>query len=550
MNIPFMPPFFAGGSAISGAQRSSSALLSPRPRRSLRAAFWVDRHPSLVLFALLSFYCVLVSFQASLKLLWADELITLALAMQPGIPGVWRALVAGADPNPPLIHLLVQASIHIFGRGALAVRLPAMLCTVCTLALLWAMLRRWVRPVFAALGVLVFMATRGFDYAYDARSYAPLMACTVAALVFWVWLPGSSGWRRTLFHAGLMTALAGAVSSNYYGVLAILPVGAGELARMRLARKIDTGTWLAMLLGMAPLFWYLPLVRHNLAEFGPHAWNRPKAGMILSSYLELVEAIFWPVLLLAGYALRKRLVRFGIPRPEFVAVGVLLFYPVLGYLLAAAGSAMISPRCVVPVCCGFGLAAGLLGQRIFGQAPRASVAVVLFLLTWVTIREAVCARLLLDQRRAFLALRDEVQRDAHGRILAADSAFTLPLYFYSRKEIQARMVFPVDFTAIHRYEADDSGEENLWAGRNGVFPFPVLPVRSLYPLQAGDLSLARPNGWLAHEVERAGWKVVPVSSPAEGMWDHLGGVFTPMGHAETRELRLVDSRTNGMMEAP
>ena len=470
--------------------------------------------------------------------------------MQPGFPGVWQALVAGADPNPPLIHLLVQASTHIFGRGPLAIRLPAMLCTFCTLALLWAMLQQWVRPVFAAAGVLVFMAARGFDYAYDARSYAPLMAFTVAALAFWVWLPGSSGWRRTLFYAGLMTALAGAVSSNYYGVLAIFPVGAGELARMRLAKKVDAGAWLAMLLGMAPLLWYIPLVRHNLAEFGPHAWNRPEAGMILSSYLELVEAIFWPVLLLVGYALRKRLVRFGVPRPEFVAVGVLLLFPFLGFGLAKTGSAMISPRCVAPVCCGFGLAAGLLCQRIFGQASRAGLAVVLFLLTWVTIREVVCARLLLDQRRAFLILRDEVQRDAHGRILVADSAFALPLFFYSRKEVQARMVFPLDFPAIHRYEADDSGEENLWAGRNGVFPFPIIVFSSLYPLQAEDLVMARPDGWLAHEAQAAGFKVVPVPSRAEGMWDHLGGVFTPMGHAETRELRVVGSRTNGMMEAP
>ena len=211
---------------------------------------------------------------------------------------------------------------------------------------------------------------------------------------------------------------------------------------------------------------------------------------------------------------------------------------------------MISPRCVVPVCCGFGLAAGLLCQRVFGRAPRAGLAVVLFLLTWVTIREAVCARLLLDQRRAFLILRDEVQRDARGRILVADSAFALPLYFYSSKEIQARMVFPIDFPAIHRYEADDSGEENLWAGRNGVFPFAIVPFSSLYPLQADDLAMARPDGWLAHEVEAAGFKVVPVPSRAKGLWNRLGGVFTPMGHAETRAWRVVGSRTNGMMEAP
>ncbi len=549
MNLPFMPPFFVCRPDISGAE-ISSALPSRRLSHSLRAALWVDRNPGLILLALLTFYCVLVVLQATLKLLWADELITLSIALQPGMTSVWRALVAGADPNPPLIHLMVKASTYFFGVGPLAVRLPAMSCIFCTLAFLWMILRRWVRPTFAVAGVMVFMATRGFDYAYDARSYAPLMAFTVGALALWIWLPNTYGWRRALLCTGLTAALAGAISSNYYGVLALLPVAAGELARVRLSKRMDTGVWLAMLLGLAPLFCYLPLIRHNLAEFGPHAWNRPAPGMVVSSYLELVEAIFWPTILLAGYALRKRLVRFRFPRPEFVAMGVLLLFPFLGFGLARAGSAMISPRCVAPVCCGFGLAAGLLCQRVFGRAPRAGLAVVLFLLTWVTVREAMCARLLLDQRHAFLALRDEVQRDVHGRILVADSAFALPLFFYSSKEVQARMVFPIDFVAIHRYEADDSGEENLWAGRSGVFPFPIVPLSSLYPLQAGDLALARPDGWLAHEVEAAGVQLAPVPSRVEGKWGRLGGVFTPMGHAETRELRVVASRGDGMMEAP
>ncbi len=548
MNVSFMPPFFARGPDVSGTKVSAS--LSRPPRHSFSAQLWIDHNPGLVLFTLLTFSCVLVFFQADLKLLWADELITLAVAKQPGIAGAWRALVSGADPNPPLLPLLVQASTHLFGLGPLAVRLPSMLCVFCTLVFLWALLRRWVRPVFAAAGVLVFMATRGFDYAYDARSYAPLMAFTLAAMALWMWIPGTSGCRRAFLCAGLTAALAGAVSSNYYGVLAVLPVAAGELAQARLSKKMDAGVWVAVVFGLSPLFWYLPLIRHNLAEFGPHAWNRPALGMIGASYLELVEAIFWPAALLAGYAVRKRLVSFRVPRPEFMPIAVLLVYPLLGYLLAAAGSAMISPRCVVPVCCGFGLAAGVLCQRVFGLAPRAGFAVVLFLLTWVTIREAVCARLLLDQRRAFLALRNEVQRDARGRVLLADSAFALPLFFYSSKTVQARMVFPIDFAAIHRYEMDDSGEENLWAGRNGVFPFAIVPFSSLYPLQPDDLAVARLDGWMAHKVEAAGFEIIPVPSRADAMWNRLGGVFTPMGHAETRTWRIVASCTNGMMEAP
>ena len=386
------------------------------------------------------------------------------------------------------------------------------------------------------------MSTRGFDYGYDARSYAPLMLFSLATLAFWMWLPGVSGPRRRWLYAGLTLALAGAVSSNYYGVLAILPVAGGELSQIHFSGRIRPGVWLAMALGMLPLFWYLPLIRHNLAEFGPHAWNPPQAGMVGASYLELVEAIFWPVLLLTGYALYKRLLGPSILRPEFIALAVLLAYPVIGYCFAWAGSAMISPRCVTPVCCGFGLAAGVLSQRVFGRSTQAGLVVIMFLVAWVAVREAVCLELLLNQRRAFFSLRDDVQRHAGRRIVLADSAFALPLFFYSNRKVQAQMVFPIDFAAIHRYAAEDSGEQNLWAGRNGVFPFPVVPFSTLLPLQAEDLLLARPDGGLAHDIQAAGGRVAVLPSRAEPMWNHLGGVFTPMGHAETRELRIVSPR--------
>ena len=424
-----MPPFFLSERSLPESRIFTSSLASPT-RSFVRFARLIERQSKPTLLALLVFACLLLLGQAHLKLLWADELITVAVAAQPGSAGIWRALVAGADPNPPLTHLLVQASMHVLGSGALAVRLPAILSVLVTLALLWSILRRWVRPVFAAAGVLVFMATRGFDFGYDARSYAPLMVFSLATLALWVRLPGASGPRQMLLCAGLTLALAGAVSSNYYGVLAILPVAAGELARIYLSGRMRPGVWLAMALGMLPLYWYLPLIRSNLAEFGPYAWNRPQIGMVAASYLELVEAIFWPVLLLAGYTLYKRLRGACIPRPEFVAVAVLLAYPVLAYCFARAGSAMISPRCVAPVCCGFGLAAGVLSQRVFGRSAEAGLVVVLFLVAWVSVREAVCMQLLLNQRRAFLVLRDEVQRNAGGRIGLADSAFALPLFFF------------------------------------------------------------------------------------------------------------------------
>jgi hypothetical protein len=238
--------------------------------------------------------------------------------------------------------------------------------------------------------------------------------------------------------------------------------------------------------------------------------------------------------------------------PELVALWTLILYPILGYLIAIAGAGMISPRCVVPVCCGFGLAFGLLAQKVFGTTRRAAIATVLVMAFWVTAREWVCANVLLQQQQAFFTLRGTVAMSASkpiptdsplqlyqvtgtGPILLADSSFALPLYYYSTENVRQRILFPIDFDAIHRFAKDDSGEQNLWAGRNGVFPFPIVPFSSV-TLTPQMTVVAPPGSWLVDSIRKSGipLKVDPSDTTD---WSRTGGVFTPMAHFETRILR-------------
>ncbi len=469
--------------------------------------------------------------QAALKLLWVDELITFYIARQPGLAGIWRALATGADPNPPLMHVLVKASTAIFGGNSVGMRVPSMAAVLLAVAALWWMLSRWIGTTYVCVGVLAFMATRGFDYAYDARSYGLLMGFGMASLACWMYANQSGGGKRSAALGGMAFMLAAGVSSNYYGVLAFFPIAVGEVV----TRRRRPGVWVGMAVASLPLLAYLPLIRHNIAEFGPHAWNRPRLSMVGWSYVELVEGVFWPVLALGLWAAWKRLRPEGIAPAEMAAVGVLLVYPVLGYAIAVSGAGMISPRCVTPVCCGFGLAAGVLAQRLLGRYRRAGVAMVAVLVLWVVVREGVCAGLLLEQRRAFLALRDDVARQAEsGQILVADTSFVLPLAFYSKEDVRRRIVAPIDFAAIHRMEKDDSGEENLWAGREGLWPIKVARFGEVR-VAPGDVVIAREGGWLAESVRGRGFRLEEVPG---GEWDRLGGVFTPMGHEGTRMFRM------------
>jgi hypothetical protein len=491
-----------------------------------------------LLFAgLIAFYLAIAVAQSSLKLLWVDELITLFVARQPGPSGIWRALAAGTDPNPPLIHLLVQLSTLALGNSGLAIRLPAILSVLLAIVAMWWMLRRWVRPSFAAVGILAFMATRGFDYAYDARSYAPLMGFSMGALALWISSGELTAWRRFGTLSGMSLMLAAGLSSNYYGVLAFFPLAAGEAVRTLNSRHLRPAVWIAMGIASLPFLAYLQLIRHNIAEFGPHAWNRPHLTMVALSYLELVEGVFWPVLGMALWMLWRRRPAALIPTPELAAVAVFLLYPILGFAIAIGGAGMISPRCVVPVCCAFGLAAGVLAQHAFGRLRYGALGTVLFLLLWVSVREGFCASLLLEQRKAFFALRDDVERRRSPHILVADSSFVLPLWFYSSLHIRNAIIVPIDFDAIHRYETDDSGEQNLWSGRQGIFPLAITSFSDLPRLKPGDLIIARPGGWLKKSLEAEGIVVAPV--PEDTRWVQLGGVFTPLGHFETRLMTAI-----------
>jgi hypothetical protein len=509
-------------------------MTEPSQGRLERAAAWVNGHPLAVVGAVLAFYAVIVAAQSALKLLWVDELITFYIARQPGLTGIWQALQAGADPNPPLLHVLVKASTALLGGNAMAIRLPAVLGVLLAIVALWWMLRRWVRPVFALTGVLAFMATRGFDYAYDARSYALMMGFAMASLACWMASRDLPGGRRAAALAGMALALAAGISSNYYCVLAFFPIALGEVV----GRRFRMGTWIAMALASLPLVAYLPLIQHNIAEFGPHAWNRPRASMLVWSYLELVEGIFWPVLALASFAAWKRRGAWPIPPPEMAAVGVLLVYPFLGYAIALGGAGLISPRCVVPVCCGFGLAAGLLAARVFRGSARAGMALVALLVLWVGVRQTICAYLLWQQRRSFFAFERTIQdrRSRFNLILVADSSFALPFHFYAGRDVRRLIFFPIDFDAIHRFEPDDSGEQNLWAGRNGVFPLRIVPFTSLPLLQPEQklMVIARPGGWLATQLHAQGIDLD--EAPDDPAWAHTGGVFTPLAHTETRLL--------------
>jgi len=272
------------------------------------------------------------------------------------------------------------------------------------------------------------------------------------------------------------------------------------------------------------------------------AWKRrPNPPTASNSHSPKPGAPLFQRSLLKGWGIRAMREPSSDPHPrplqphETAALAVLLLYPIFGYLIAVAGHGMISPRCVVPVCCGFGIAAALLSSRIFASSHRAGVILLAAAFFWVAARESACAFVLAQQRAAFFRLRDQVARLPTDRpIVVADSLFVLPLAHYSSEAVRARIVFPIDFAAIHRFESDDSGEQNLWAGRGGVFPIRIAAYDPALFSAPSLIVVARPGGWLAHGLAADGFRIDETQPYPD--WHRLGGVFTPMAHPETRIL--------------
>src|SRR6202007_716807 len=103
-------------------------------------------------------YAAAVVGLSSVELLWLDELITLHIARLGSAGAIWSALAQGADPNPPVTHLLVHYARIVFGDHELAYRLPALLGYWAGLVSLFVYLLRRLPATWALNGTVLSMA--------------------------------------------------------------------------------------------------------------------------------------------------------------------------------------------------------------------------------------------------------------------------------------------------------------------------------------------------------------------------------------------------------
>lgn len=540
----------------------------------------IDRSPLRAFLGLSALYFLAVFVLSSMKLLWLDELITLHIAKLSGPGAIWDALARGADPNPPVTHLLVHYSRMIFGDHEFAYRLPAALGYWVGLVSLFEYLRHRVPATWALGGTILSMAMAAFEYSYESRSYGIFYG--LAMLAFFCWtraIDAKRGVRdRTFALVGMMFALAAGISTNYFAVLAFLPIAAGEFVRTLVRthegrdwkhqgwgsivlRAIDWRIWVAMLIAALPLLVYRPLIEHSIAQFAPYAWNKVSLDQVADSYTQMVEMTIYPILALFAFAIliwilarrssrlcavcretflprwmepmvRRDLVRLPIPMHEAAAVLFFMMYPILGYIVASIRGGMLSPRFVIPVCFGFAIAATLVAFQLFGSMRRAGMVFVCFFLAWFLCRESVVGYWYEEQKQCFYKVLEhlheaEANLPPTAPIAIPDPLLALTFQHYAPPQVAARVVFPVDFPAIRRFRHDDSPEENLWAGRGFLYSLKIMPVAEFQNSAHQYLIIANDQNWYLQDLRTHNYLIerLPINARAS----NIGG-FTPLAH--------------------
>jgi hypothetical protein len=498
-------------------------------------------------------YVGVVAALSSVKLLWLDELITLHIARLGNFGAIWNALAQGADPNPPITHVLVHYSRMAFGDHELAYRLPSLAGYWVGLVSLFTYLLRCLPGTWALAGTVLSMTMAAFDYSFESRSYAIFYGVAMLAMLCWSVTVDASAKKlvRHIALAGMIFALAAGISTNYFAVLAFLPIAGGELARtvymgrgsssgqrrgerVSLFRALDLRIWIGLAVAGSTLIAYRSMIAHSIAEFAPHAWNKVSIDQVFDSYTEMVEIVLYPILALFAFALvfyfmSRQLAPLcrdcryslsgrwvgslmfpesgGLPVPlhEAVAILLLMAYPILGYMIASIRGGMLSPRFVIPVCFGFAIAATLVAYRLFRDLRHAGAVMLCFCLAWFIARESVVADMYAEQRQAFLNIVNDLPQaeaavPAGAPIVIPDPLLALTFQHYAPARLGSRVVFPIDFPAVRAFRHDDSPEENLWAGRNFLYTLPILPMGE-YQHSAGQyIIIANVGNWMLEDL--------------------------------------------------
>jgi 4-amino-4-deoxy-L-arabinose transferase-like glycosyltransferase len=192
--------------------------------------------------------------------LWFDEVMYTG----PGLRGEALRWVLFHDVHPPLYALVIWGWIQLFGDSEIAVRLPSLLCGVASVAVTFALARRWFGAPIAFLSAgLVALSPAHIWYSHENKTNMLLVFLTVSSVwaVDRAWT-SNRGAHWLLFITLTALALWTNAFALWVVVAVLLWVWAG-VAQRRWRDRLPGAVAASVVLACA----YLPLVLSAASHF-------------------------------------------------------------------------------------------------------------------------------------------------------------------------------------------------------------------------------------------------------------------------------------------
>ena len=171
-----------------------------------------------------------------------------------------------------MFYYLTGTLTRLFGTTHITFRLPALAGFALMCLCLYHIVRRFSGPA-GVLAMLLPLVSGARYYAAEGRGYGLMLGFSTLALL--CWLRAAEGERRKLFLPLLAFSLAAAVSSHYYAILILAPLGAAELVRTWIQRKWDIPMWLALGAAFLPIALFWSTIR-SARGYSAHFWASPE----------------------------------------------------------------------------------------------------------------------------------------------------------------------------------------------------------------------------------------------------------------------------------
>ena len=454
--------------------------------------------------------------------------------------------------DPPTYHLLSHLSMDVLGRGAMALRLPALFGFLLLEWSLFVLVRRLAGHRAALIAMVLPLCTASFRYAVEGRPYGLLLGLYASALLCWYVAtrrerpleirkgdcpglrdgepaaPGTSARRdaavpdagavlpRWVWLLGLFLSIALAITSHYFGLLILLPVSVGEAVRSLVRRRLDLPVVGTLVAGLASLALILP----GKAALKPYQQHYYTSSVNLHNVSQGYRELFvrynqWPVpmqrVIAAALALLtvwlvwatvRRLRRRPATEPLalWAALLAMAVLPFFGYLFGKFVTHTMEVRYVIAALIPFAITLALLlakplrSGRVFAGA-MGSLVLLAAVLGVVQIRaERARSEAILSGMRVTPGLHTLLEREP-GRRLWTQSLgdFFLDGYYAPDPLVRQRVTLVYDEAAeVHwlRHNTNAVTAVNL----QQFTALPVLPYARMLTAD-GALLLDYRSGW-------------------------------------------------------